>query len=195
MEPTVAQRSRCHTHPGRAAIGACGACGRPGCLECAIPVRGELVGQECLRRVLPDPPPLPDPGPAGPSLADRVAATAFAVAAMVSLFAWSRFGAGAGGFTPWGLSPPRWAWLAGAPAVIGLLLASVGARARSRLPGALRGWLAVLFGGIVLSGAVLFVWWPPFATRANFVPWIAAAAATTAVGAGVALLRAARLVA
>ena len=55
---------RCIHHPGRPAVARCSACEEPVCMTCAVPVRGRVLGPECLAAELGDPaittPPEPD---------------------------------------------------------------------------------------------------------------------------------------
>ena len=53
--PGAVAHERCVHHPGRAAVARCSACEEPICLPCAVPVRGRVVGPECLAAELGDP--------------------------------------------------------------------------------------------------------------------------------------------
>ena len=53
-ERTTKGTERCATHPSRLTVGTCDVCGRPLCVECAVPVRGRVLGPECLSEVLGD---------------------------------------------------------------------------------------------------------------------------------------------
>src|SRR2546422_598115 len=51
---TAARPGRCANHPAVALVGTCEVCGRPLCIACAVPVRGRLIGPECLSEILED---------------------------------------------------------------------------------------------------------------------------------------------
>lgn len=181
-ERTVKSTDRCQLHPGAPAVARCETCGRRLCLTCAVPVRGRVFGPECLAEALGgegggEPPPDVEPG-------DRtrqwIAGIAFAVASAASVLPWNRFGAGAGWFGAWGR--PRWSMLAAVAAVTGLVLWAI----RRRLPSMQgRVWDAALgvLAAVVAVGGLLAGLRPPFASRAWFAPWIAAAAGLLALAA------------
>ncbi|MBI4259671.1 MAG: hypothetical protein HY658_03800 [Actinobacteria bacterium] len=184
----------CHVHPGTPAVAVCDRCGRPVCLACAVPVRGRVIGQECLPEVLGDPE-VPEPTPARPRRPRALTATLGAsLAAFVSTgLPWSVFGYGSGPFGAFGLTP-RWAWVATIAAPVGLLGAAV-PWLRRRAPSS---WVvpwAVLeasAGLLVAAGAVLHVLRPPSFTEPAVGPWVALAAGLGAAVAAGATLRAAR---
>ena len=65
-------------------------CGRPLCLSCATPVRGGLVGPECLATVLDEaPPPSLRERPLHPGIGGRLAILGFALVVLLTLFPWS----------------------------------------------------------------------------------------------------------
>ncbi|MFB3739355.1 MAG: hypothetical protein ACE14W_10390 [Candidatus Velamenicoccus archaeovorus] len=181
-ERATRSAERCSVHPALVAVARCDGCGRRLCLACAVPVRGRVLGQECLAEALGDEPP-PEP-PADERWWTRtrelVGGIAFAVASLTTAVPWSRFGEGAGMFGAWGR--PRWSMLAASAAVVGLLLWGL----RRRLPGgAQRPWSLTLagLGGLVALGGVLAGLHPPFASPAWFAPWIAAGAGILAAAA------------
>jgi hypothetical protein len=112
----------CATHPGRPAVARCGVCDRPLCLACAVPVRGEAIGAECLSAVLGD-----EGVPAPPERAHRPPAPFLALlGALVALagttLPWTRFGAGSGAFGAWN-GTVRWSVVAAVAAVVTFLVA------------------------------------------------------------------------
>ncbi|GBC87246.1 hypothetical protein HRbin12_01249 [bacterium HR12] len=157
---------RCDLHPMRAVIARCEGCGRPLCLACAIPVRGAVLGLECLPEPLsrPLPPPRPRPSPlVGLSLGIAVVATAMP---------WSRFGPGSGAFGAW-RGGARWALAAAVAATLGAavwlaegLLARVRRSATRTLPG---------FGAVVALASAMAIFEPPAFTRPWIGPWMALA--------------------
>ncbi len=171
---------RCSLHPASPAVARCDGCGRQLCLSCAVPVRGRVLGSECLAEALGTPLPALDEDAVGSGRAMRTTVgLAFAVATLVTVLPWSRFGEGSSMFGAWGLSP-RWSVLAAVAAVAGFVLWFV-TRRRPEWP-ATEAVLAVL-GALVALGAMLAILRPPYATRLAVAPWIAVAAGLTALAA------------
>ncbi|MBA3691145.1 MAG: hypothetical protein H0W82_07010 [Actinobacteria bacterium] len=174
---------RCETHPGSASVAHCARCGRTLCIACAIPVRGDVLGAECL------PPDVAADAPVEPVGREPMprwwAVTGIALATLMgaTAFPWTRFGVGSGSFGAWG-PPARWSLVAAvAGAIASLLWVAL------RHPG--RGASAIV---VVLSigagvGAGLAILNPPPFTRATFAPWMAVAAASIAACAAVAVVR------
>src|SRR4029450_8674910 len=83
---------RCDRHPGSPAVARCSGCGRPMCLACSTPVRGENFGSECLADVLgPDAGDTGDPSTPRPDRAVRwLALAAFGLAVLATALPWSR---------------------------------------------------------------------------------------------------------
>jgi hypothetical protein len=118
-----ARRGRCATHPTAPRIGTCQVCGRPLCLTCATPVRGGLVGPECLATVLDEtPPPVPRDRAFRQGVGGPLAIIGFGLVALLSLLPWShgRSSGSSGYFAAW---TPHWSLLAAAAGVTGLALA------------------------------------------------------------------------
>jgi hypothetical protein len=181
MDKATPLRARCHTHPDVTAVALCEVCGHALCLECAIPVRGETIGTECLAERIPDSSLAPPPPAASPRrpVPDRVALLALAVAVGASLLPWTRFGTGSGPLGAWGFSPARYASAVGPLAVAGLALVW----AVSRPPRAserVRAVVAIASGTLVAACAVLALIRPVPFTRANPVPLLAVAAGLVA---------------
>jgi hypothetical protein len=183
MTPEAAKTGeRCSTHAGVPAVTHCADCHRPMCLVCAIPVRGRVLGVECL----PD-----DAGPAGedaapPERSRRAAALAglgSLAALATTAFPWTRFGTGSGAFGAWGTG--RWSLLAAVASVAGLLAWAV-ARMRSGAPERAAGLvLAVTALGVVAGAGLAIVNGPPF-TKPAATPWLCLAAGCLALAGGVA---------
>jgi hypothetical protein len=170
-----ARAGRCANHPAVARVGVCDVCGRPLCLACATPVRGRLIGPECLPTVLevaPPARPIPAPVPHG---GDRIAAAGFAAVVILSAFSWSK-GLVSGPFSGWTW---HWSLAACAMAVAGLTV-SVMAWRRPRRPvgeTAAEGALAVLVG----AASILHAEFPPSLSEPNTVPLLALLAAAVAL--------------
>jgi hypothetical protein len=179
-ERTAKGAERCATHPSRLTVGTCDVCGRPLCVECAVPVRGRVLGAECLSEVLGTDIPAsvpPRPWRRLRSPADRVVGALLAVAALATLFPWTRFSTGSGFAGAWGLDV-RWSMLAAPAAVIGLGVWS----AFGRRPSVAR-TAAIVSGTVVAVGSLLAALNPPPFTKPSLAPWIALVA-----GAGAAIL-------
>jgi hypothetical protein len=181
-ERTTKGTERCATHPSRLTVGTCDVCGRPLCVECAVPVRGRVLGTECLSEVLGND--IPSSTPPRPwrrlrSPADRVTGALLAIATVATLFPWTRFSTGSGFAGAWAIDG-RWSMLAASGAVIGLAVWL----AFSRRPTVAR-TTAILAGAVVVVGSLFAVLNPPPFTKPTLAPWIAlaAGAGATVIGA------------
>jgi hypothetical protein len=126
-EPGTTRKGRCTTHPGEDAVAVCEVCARPLCIACAVPVRGSVVGQECLAEVVEDPPAASVP--AGPPSRGRVlVAVGLALTLAASILPWARYGDASGMFQAWTM---HWSLLAIVAALMGILAIGL----RRRLPG------------------------------------------------------------
>jgi len=177
---TQARPGRCATHPGAATVGACDVCGRPLCVSCAVPVRGTIVGRECLSAVLEDAPgPEGIPNPVRP-LGGRLAVVGFGLVVLVSVLPWSRFGDSSRFLGAW---TPHWSMIAALAGVAGLTFAVV-ITYRPLDP-----WLEVaMFASLGLLIAVAsFIQHrhPPILSEATFWPWVAALGGLLAVAGAV----------
>jgi len=184
-----ARAGRCANHPAVARVGVCDACGRPLCVACATPVRGRLIGPECLSTVLVEPPPdrpIPAPIPRG---GDLVAAAGFALALLSSILPWSR-GLVSGPFSAW-----TWHW-----SLIACLLAAAGTSVsllawrrprRPTLETAVEVGLAVGTG----TFALLHTAFPPSLSEPTAAPALAFLGAAVALGGAVAKAMALRRIA
>jgi len=123
-------------------VASCDACGRALCVACAVPVRGSVVGPECLAEVLPD---VPEPAvPTRPRLWGRwVAGAGFAIVLAASILPWARYGDASGMFEAWEL---HWSLLTVAASLAGLVALFAFRRRRSD---------PVLEAGVVLALAAL----------------------------------------
>ncbi len=146
----------------------CDVCARPLCVACAIPVRGAIVGRECLPAVLEDAPPAERvPNPIRPR-GGKVALVGFALAAVVTLLPWSRFGDSSRYLGAWTL---HWSLIAALAGVGGLAFA-VFVRYRPldpRIEAAAYG----LLGLVVSVAAAIQHRHPPILSEATYWPWVA----------------------
>ncbi|MEP6476557.1 MAG: hypothetical protein ABJC60_04725 [Actinomycetota bacterium] len=175
---TTKGTDRCETHPGTPSVADCGRCGRALCIACAVPVRGAVLGPECL-------PPdvaaevLPQPAQRAP-IPRWWAVTGIALMVLVgsTLFAWTRFGVASGWFGAWGI-PLRWSMVTAVAGVLALGLWVMTRRAPGRgIAGAL-----VMLSVVAGAGAELSILNPPPFARATVAPWVAVISAAIAAGA------------
>jgi hypothetical protein len=172
---------RCIHHPSKAAIARCDACGEPVCVTCAVPVRGRVLGPECLGAELGEPAitatPEPDRGLARSWVA--IAGASLALAATAG--PWTRTGAGDRLFGAW---VPSFRWSMVAAVAAALLLPSVWwFRARGTRTGPM---LAILGGTTVVAASVLAIAFPPTFQVASWGPWVAAIGGGIALAGGIA---------
>ena len=140
-------------------------------------MRGRVLGPECLAEVLGDDiPPTPDPRPWRRSRApvDRAVGTSLAVAALATLFPWTRFSTGSGFAGAWAFEV-RWSMLTACAAVTGLVLWFVFGR-RPRVARS----VAIVSGTVVAVGSLLAALNPPPFTKPALAPWISLAAGAVA---------------
>ncbi len=180
---SVKTTERCANHPSRATVGTCEVCGRPLCVECAVPVRGRVLGIECLPELLGEEIPTEPPGPwrrrAVRSTVDRIAGSLLAIAAASTLLPWTRFSTGSAFAGAWALDA-RWSMDVAVVSVVtfGLWLAL------GRRPGAAR-IVAIVGGTAIAAAALLAVLNPPPFTKPALAPWIALAAGIGAAVTGI----------
>jgi peptidoglycan/LPS O-acetylase OafA/YrhL len=147
-------------------------------LTCATPVRGRVLGAECLTAALgPDAVPEDAIGVRPPSSPfGALTGIAFGLGLAATVLPWSRFGVGAEAFGAWGRTV-RWSILAGGAAAAGAAL-WLALRVWRPTP---RTWMRValaLLGGLSAAAALLAVLRPPPFTRTWIGAWVA-------VGAGI----------
>jgi hypothetical protein len=169
---------RCAHHSARQAVARCDACELPVCLACAVPVRGRVLGPECLAAELGDPalvaPPEPDDHPRG-----SWAVIAGAVAAVIGTAGpWTRTGAGDRLLGAW-VPSLRWSMVA-AVAAVALAISVSWLRARG-------GRRAVVtttsLAAAVLAASVLAMAFPPTFQAASWGPWVTAVGGVLAIAA------------
>lgn len=190
-EKSTKSSDRCDLHPASPSVAQCGGCGRPLCLTCAIPVRGQVLGVECLEAALgPGVPADLLPTPERWTVPWTVVGVAFAVAVGATVLPWTRFGEGSHLFGALGRTA-QWSVLAAIAAALGLAvwLTMRGLRIRPRQP-----WVIVeaVLGAVVTVGATLATIHPPAFTRPWLGPWIALPAGIVACAAALATMALAR---
>ena len=181
-ERTTKGAERCATHPSRLTVGRCDVCGRPLCIECAVPLRGRVLGAECLPGVLGTDLPATEPPHPWRSLrspVDRITGAAFAVAMLATLLPWTRFSTGSGFAGGWAFDV-RWSILAAPAAAVGLGVWVVFGRRPSTTRLA-----ALVCGPLVVVGSLFAILNPPPFTKPDLAPWIALIAGAVATVAAV----------
>lgn len=179
-ERAVKGTERCATHPTRATAATCEVCGRPLCVECAVPVRGRVMGVECLSEVLGEEVAVAAPLPTWRSRAIRSRTDAgigafIAVAALVTLLPWTKFGTGSGFGGAWAVDQ-RWSIVAACAGVAGLVAWLLLGRRRTAAR-----IVAIVSGSVVAVGSLMAILNPPPFTKPALAPWIAL---VTGAGAG-----------
>jgi hypothetical protein len=182
-ERTLRTGERCANHPSRAIVATCEVCGRPLCVECAVPVRGRVLGAECVPEIVGEQtevvPPKPWRKRAVRSPTDRVAGALLGIAAVTTLLPWTRFSSGSGFAGAWALDA-RWSMDVAIVSVVALTLWFL----LGRRPRATR--IVAIVGGTLIAGSSLFaILNPPPFTKPAFPPWLALAAGVGAAVAGV----------
>lgn len=150
--------SACSIHPDARARETCGRCGRPACLACAIPIRGEVRCRECVSEELGDRIDAGSPERPSRRALDLPAGVLFLAAVLASLLPWDRTGARAGFLSGWAPGPDPWPLLAG---VLLLLAAAASLRSgASRLRAAHIG-----LGALAVVATILALPAPELTTR------------------------------
>ena len=160
-ERTTKIAERCGAHPGRQAVAGCEACGRPLCVACAVPVRGRVVGVECVVSVLGEQV-QPEPG-RGWSRPELVSGIGLGLVVLASILPWTRFGVGSRILGGWD-SVPSWSLLASATGVLASVLWWLVQRGRRRGAEV----LTLVGGSVAAAAAFLTLIHPPPFTK----PWI-----------------------
>jgi hypothetical protein len=166
-------------------------CGRALCLACAVPVRGRVIGPECLSKVLVDAPPPPNVPQSIQPRGTWLALVGFGIVLIASVFPWSHLGDSSGYFGAWA---PHWSLVAIGAAALGILVIGVD-RFRPMDP---RVGTASMFLLAVVVGASAFMHHrhPPLLAVPSTWPWLAlGAAGVAALGAlinAIALVKARR---
>lgn len=166
----------------------CDGCGEPLCLDCAVPVRGRVLGPVCLETELGDPPAPPMPATPLPDPARRIADAGLLAILLATILPWSGVGLGAGPFGAWGTADPRWASLVVIASMIGCALMSV-ARLRGERLTRSADRAAAASALVSTFAAALAIVVPPPYTSPALGGWVAVAAGAVASAASVAVLR------
>ena len=166
------EASRCPAHPGTEAVAVCSKCGIGLCLDCAIPVRGKVLGRECLPEPLRFNAPPPEPEKRR-RMCLPWTGVGLTIAVAASVLPWKKYGIGSGSFGAWGLTP-RWSILAGAAAVLGLVVWAVFCVARLKPGPRCRSTMRVVIL-LAAAGTVLHLVYRPGFGPHSIGPWVALA--------------------
>ena len=186
-EAGAARPGRCANHPALAEVGRCSICGRALCLTCATPVRGDLIGPECLSAVLDEMPPPTPVAIRTPRFANHTVVAGFGLVVALSVFPWSRFGDSSGFLEAWTVHWSLLAVLAGAGGLIAAIRFLL-RPADPRIETAFHSGLAV----VVAVAAWLHLLRPPPLSASAVTPLFAIAAALVALAGAVWKFRAMR---
>jgi hypothetical protein len=181
-ETSAQRKGRCATHPGEDAVASCDVCGRSLCITCAVPVRGSVVGQECLAQVVEDPPPAPAPR-RSPSVSRVLLVGGFALTLGSSILPWARYGDASGMFQAWTV---HWSLLAVAASLGGLLLLVF--RRRLDADPFVLSVLLVALAALALIGVLMHGIHPPTLSERAPLGW-----GLAVIGSGAALIGAAAM--
>ncbi|HUF59628.1 MAG TPA: B-box zinc finger protein [Actinomycetota bacterium] len=172
---------RCVHHPGRPAVARCSACEEPVCMACAVPVRGRVLGPECLAAELGDPAITTPPEPDRTLVGSWVAVAGAALALLATAGPWTKTGAGDRMFGAW---VPSFRWSMGAALAAGILLPAVWwfhhHEARSGAT------VAIVGGTAIAAVSALAIAFPPTFQVASWGPWVAVVGGTIAAAGGIA---------
>lgn len=181
----------CVRHEERRAEARCARCNEPACLECAVPVRGEVLCIVCATRELgPDVATIPAPVGTTPRGAHRAALGLFAVGLAMAFVPWHRFGILTSVGSAWGFESGPLPPLAGVAIGAGAALALVALRSRRSRRRTAIGY--VVLGFFAALAATVSVLAEPAYVSPSPAPFVASVASLGAAGAGVMGLRRAR---
>jgi hypothetical protein len=168
------ERERCSHHPGRAAVARCASCERALCLGCAVPVRGRVIGPECLAEELGDPGLVVPPEPQDAGRAAWVTVAGTIVAVLGTAAPWTRTGAGNRPFGAW-VPTMRWSVVAALAAVALLAIVWWIGRRDARATS-----LALALAVVALAASILAIALPPTFQTASWGAWVTAAGSAIA---------------
>ncbi len=163
---------RCEIHPGVPSVAHCDRCRRALCVDCAVPVRGRILGPECV--------PAPPGDGVSPGPPKRVArrpglaavGAALGICVVLTTLPWTRFGHASGPLDAWRW--PRWSLLASVGAVIGLVIWAF-QWWRPRMTDRTALLLLASLTAVTGFGGVLAGLSPAPLTKSTWVPWAVAA--------------------
>ncbi len=177
---------RCERHPSSAAVAVCASCGMRLCIRCMIPVRGRVLGKECVAAELGVDPESIGPPPEPERPVSPWVGAGFALILATTLLPWSRYGTGAHLFGAWG-TVTRWSQLTAWSGVAGMpVWFSAHVWPRIRWGASLAAAVLAVVSGF---GAFLSILRPPPFSPVWIGPWTALAASLLTFGAALSLTR------
>lgn len=171
---TTKGTERCSLHPGSVSVAHCARCDRTLCMACALPVRGVVLGVECLPQDVATGDEAAAPRRPPMSRWWLAVGVALAILLASTVLPWTRFGTGSGWFGAWGL-PVRWS----SAVVLAAVLATLFWLWR-RSPGRAVAATVAVLAVVAATGAEFAILNPPPFTRSSVAPWIALAAGVAA---------------
>jgi hypothetical protein len=179
---TTKGTERCEVHAGSASVAHCARCDRTLCITCAVPVRGAVLGPECL------PADVAAEGgvaEARPPISRWWVATGAALLILVgsTVLPWTRFGVASGWFGAWGF-PVRWSTLTAVTASLASFVWVL-----RRRPGRPAVGVVAALAGLAAVGAELAIINPPPFTTASAAPWTALVAGVAAAAVALTVTR------
>jgi hypothetical protein len=147
-------RERCAIHEDQPSVGRCEACGRPTCLDCAIPFRNRFLCESCASRELGVPQPSVPRASRRPRRPEVAAAILFAIGLLTTIPPWHRSGPLTELLSAWSAGPQPWPLIASMGALAGLGVALAPLASRTVLLRTVARTYA-LAGGVAAVAAVL----------------------------------------
>ncbi len=154
----------------------CDSCGRQLCIRCAVPVRGKVLGHECLPAEFLVGAKVPPTMSARGRPVAPFAGVGFALLVFSTALPWSRYNVGSGPFGAWGLTL-RWSLVTAVAAAVGIGLWAWSAVRARRTPR----WTLIFVGLAAAVGAALDIVLPPAFSTPWIGPWVALVAAAIAI--------------
>ena len=150
-------------------------------MACAVPVRGRVLGPECLATELGDPAITTPPEPDRTLVGSWLSVAGAALALFATAGPWTRTGAGDRLFGAW-VPSFRWSMVAAVASAI-LLPAVWWFHRHEARSGAI---VAIVGGTTVTAASVLAIAFPPTFQVASWGPWVAAVGGAIAAAGGIA---------
>lgn len=151
-------------------MGRCQACGRPTCLDCAIPFRGRLLCESCASRELGVPELSAPRASRRPRRPEVAAAILFVIGLLATIPPWHRSGPLTEALSAWRPGPQPWPLIASVGTLAGLAVALAPLASRSLLLRTVaRGY--ALAGAVAAAAAVLALAASPDYTSPTLVPY------------------------
>lgn len=167
----------CGEHGDRPAVGTCGRCGRPLCVECAVPFRGSVRCQACAALELGDPAPSVKPRRTRLGL-EPLALVLLVVGVAATVPPWHRSGTLTSVLSVWRPTPDTWSFVAAVCITLAGVICAISLRRRRRAAGWPVAWATAAWLGSA-AALISLIRVPDFftVTAAPMAVMLAAAAA------------------